>query len=121
MKNEEAKPTGRTGRPAGPVVLATRPVNRTYGAGTYRTGTAIPRLALHVTALLDVTAKGATANANRAEAPCWLTWHVFSTQSAQRAGLLLQQMWEDGVCSLGGEDLRLKYSGTSMLLAAHGD
>lgn len=70
MKNEEAQPAGRTGRPAGPVVLATRPVNCSYGAGTYRTGTAILRLALHVTALLDVTAKGATAKANRAEAPC---------------------------------------------------
>lgn len=29
-------------------------------------------------------------------------------QSAVHAGLLWQQLWEDGVCSLGGEDLRLK-------------
>lgn len=67
MKNEEAQPTGRTGLPAGPVVLATRPVNQSYSAGTYRTGTVIPRLATHVTALFDVTAKGATAKANRVE------------------------------------------------------
>lgn len=42
MKTEEAQPTGRTGLPAGPVALATRPVNQSYGAGTYWTGTANP-------------------------------------------------------------------------------
>lgn len=70
-------------------------------------GLRIPRLATLVTALLDVTAKGATAKGKQGGGRN-LTWHVFSRQSALRAGLLLQQMWEDGVCSLGGEDLRLE-------------
>lgn len=33
MKNEKAQPTGRTGLPAGQVVLAKRPVNQQNSAG----------------------------------------------------------------------------------------
>lgn len=67
----------------------------------------IPRLATQVIVQWEVTIKGATAKGKQGGGSN-LTWHVLSRQSALPARLLLQQLWEDGVCSLGGEDLRLK-------------